>query len=140
MYLIVLVLFISCKSTSDLVQAPIDYSDVIDEAVKSQPEVKQSNLKPETKRTINVTIESLKECQLYSDQCYLKNKSLAKENSELKEKVDSLKQENSELKDELQFYRVVKWILIIGGISFVLYKLGVFQFLFALVRKIIFKV
>lgn len=38
---ILLIVMLSCKTTSESINPPVDYSDVIDEAVKVEPELKK---------------------------------------------------------------------------------------------------
>lgn len=132
---ILLIIILSCKTTSNQLTPPIDYSDVIDEAVKIQPEVKNSNLKSESKGVIVRTTTSLQECQEYSKQAY--SKFLDSEIKLNKCDEDTVKYKNriEALEQELWFYRMIKYGLITCLVIFILQKLGVFQFIFMLIKK-----
>lgn len=137
---ILLTTILFCKTTSESINPPIDYYDVIDEAVRVEPEVKQSNLKPESKLSIMKTTNSLKECQEYSQKSYSKILEIEQRLNDLEFENLKLKNRNEALEKELEFYRFVKWGLISFIVIFTLYKLGVFQFIFALIKKAIFPV
>lgn len=137
---ILLTTILFCKTTSESINPPIDYYDVIDEAVRVEPEVKQSNLKPESKLAIIKTTNSLKECQEYSKQAYSKIIDNESKLSKCEENNIRYKNRIEALEHELWFYRLIKWGLISFIVIFTLYKLGVFQFIFALIKKAIFPV
>lgn len=137
---ILLITILFCKTTSESINPPVDYSDVIDEAVKVEPELKQSNLKPESKKAIASTINSLKECQEYSSKSYSKILEIEQRLNDLETENTRLKNRNEALEKELEFYRMIKWGLIIIGVSYVLHKLGFFKLLLGLIRKAIFPV
>lgn len=137
---ILLIVILSCKTTSESINPPVDYSDVIDEAVKIEPELKKSNLKPESKKTITSTINSLKECQEYSSKSYSKILEIEQRLNDLETENTRLKNRNEALEKELEFYRFIKWGLIITGVGYALHKLGFFKFLLSLIRKLIFPV
>lgn len=137
---ILLTTILFCKTTSESINPPVNYSDVIDEAVKVEPEVKQSNLKPESKLSIMKTTNALKECQEYSQKSYSKILEIEQRLNDLEFENLKLKNRNEALEKELEFYRFVKWGLISFLVIFTLYKLGVFQLLFGLVKKAIFPV
>lgn len=138
--LAILILLLSCKTTSESINKPVDYSEVIKQAEEIQPELKQSNIKPETKAIIVRTTTSLKECQEYSKKSYDKILEIENRLNELENENTRLKNKNEALEEELKFYRYIKWFLIIGGLTFALHKLGVFQLLFGLIRKAIFPI
>lgn len=135
---IMLITVLFCKTTSESINPPIDYYDVIDEAVRVEPEVKQSNLKPESKLSIMKTTNALKECQEYSKQAYSKIIDNESKLSKCEENNIRYKNRIEALEHELWFYRLIKWSLISFIVIFTLYKLGIFQFIFALVKKAIF--
>jgi len=137
---ILLTTILFCKTTSESINPPVNYSDVIDEAVKVEPELKQSNLKTESKLAIIKTTNSLKECQEYSQKSYSKILEIEQRLNDLEFENLKLKNRNEALEKELEFYRFVKWSLISFLVIFTLYKLGVFQLLFGLTKKAIFPV
>mgnify|MGYP005615559987 FL=1 len=137
---ILLIVILSCKTTSESINPPVDYSDVIDEAVKVEPELKKSNLKPESKKAITSTINSLKECQEYSSKSYSKILEIEQRLNDLETENTRLKNRNEALEKELEFYRFIKWGLISFLVIFTLHKLGVFKLLFKIDKKAIFPV
>lgn len=134
---LILVSFFSCK-TSQEIEKPIDYSELLKQAEQIKYEIDNSNLQPQSKSIVVRTRTSLKECQEYSLNAYNKIVSFENKIKSLEEKNQSLENDNKCLNDELRTYRIIKWTLIMTIIIYVLYKLGIFQFIFGLIKKSVF--